>query len=50
MKKTDAVKMLDQLQDCLLRAETAKKDVDLLAALRVTYALLEDWIKKEEKK
>lgn len=50
MKREQAAKYLDQLQDCLLRAETAKKDVDLLAALRVIYALLEDWIKKEEKK
>ena len=47
MKRDDAVKALDQLQDSLLRAETSRKDLDLLVALRVCNMLLEDWIKRQ---
>lgn len=49
MKRADAIKYLDQLQDCLLRSEEAHKDLDLLVALRICYYLLEDWIKKDGK-
>lgn len=45
MKREEAVKYLDQLQDCLLRAETARKDIDLIVALRVCYELLETYVK-----
>ena len=45
MKKSDAVKALDQLQDCLYRAEHGKKDLDLLVALRVLYKVMEDLVR-----
>ena len=47
MKREEAVKYLDQLQDCLLRAETARKDIDLIVALRVCYELLEAYVKSQ---
>ena len=45
MKRADAIKYLDQLQDCLLRSEEAHKDLDLLVALRICYFLLEERIR-----
>ena len=46
MTHEQAVKDLDQLEDCLLRAETAKKDIDLLVALRVLYRILLEKVKE----
>ena len=48
MKRADAMKALDQLQDSLLRAEESKKDRDLLVALRVIYMILEYLAKRME--
>lgn len=48
MQRANAVKALDQLQNCLLRAEKAKKDIDLIVAMRVAYMLLEDWVKRKK--
>lgn len=49
MKHDEAVKILDELENCLLRAETARKDIDLLVALRVLYKIIKEKINEDAK-
>lgn len=50
MKHDEAVKILDELENCLLRAETARKDIDLLVALRVLYKIIKEKINEDAKR
>lgn len=47
MKRNDLAKLLDGIENSCLRAEQAKKDVDLLVALRTIYKILEGMIKDD---
>ena len=47
MTHDEKVKYLDQLEDSLVRAETSRKDVDLLVCLRVLYFLFKDEVKND---
>ena len=49
MTHDEKVKYLDQLEDSLVRAETSRKDVDLLVCLRVLYSLFKDEVKNDSK-
>ena len=48
MTHEKAVECLDQIEDCLVRAETSKKDLDLLVALRVLYLMCKDKVRETE--
>ena len=50
MTHEQAVKILDQLEDSCGRAEKAKKDVDLIVALRVLYQMMLERVKDEGKR
>lgn len=45
MTQQDKARILDQLEDSCLRAETGKKDVDLIVALRAVYKLYEEAVR-----
>lgn len=42
----DKIKWLDQLESALVRAEKARKDIDLLLIMRAMRDLLEEEVKK----
>ena len=48
MKHDEWVRWCDQLEDSLVRAETAKKDRDLLVVLRLAYQIAKEQTKKTE--
>ena len=50
MKHEEAVKIMDQMENCLVRAEMAKKDLDLIVALRALYKLYEEVVRHGEEK
>ena len=50
MKHDEWVRWCDQLEDSLVRAETAKKDRDLLVVLRLAYQIAKEKVKTEERK
>lgn len=45
MKHEEAVKIMDQMEDCLVRAEMAKKDRDLIAVMKAVYKLYEEKVR-----
>lgn len=49
MTHDEKVKILDQLENSLVRAETSRKDVDLLVCLKVLYSLFKDEVKNDAK-
>ena len=49
MTHDEKVKILDQLENSLVRAESSRKDVDLLVCLRVLYSLFKDEVKHDTK-
>lgn len=48
MKHDDWVKWTDQLESSLVRAEAAKKDIDLLVMLRLAYQIAKENMKRTE--
>lgn len=48
MKHDDWVKWLDQLESSLVRAETAKKDIDILLLLRFAFQVAKEKVKESE--
>ena len=50
MKHEDEIRLLDEVEVACVRAEKARKDVDLLVALRVLYKLLEERVKEDERR
>ncbi len=49
MTHDEKVKILDQLENSLVRAESSRKDVDLLVCLRALYSLFKDEVKHDTK-
>lgn len=49
MKHDDWVKWLDQLENSLVRAETARKDVDLIVVLRLAHQIAKERVRESEK-
>ena len=49
MKHDDWVKWCDQLENSLVRAETARKDVDLIVVLRLAHQIAKERVKESEK-
>ena len=47
MQHSDIIKWMEQIEDSLTRAEIGKKDRDLIVVLRLLYAVLKEWEKKE---
>lgn len=47
MKHEDKIRLLDEVETACVRAEKARKDVDLLVALRVLYKILEGMVKDD---
>lgn len=47
MRHEELAKLLDGVENSCVRAEQAKKDVDLLVALRTIYKILEGMIKDD---
>ena len=45
MTQEEKARYLDQLETSCVRAETGKKDVDLIVALRALYKLYEEAVK-----
>ena len=50
MTHDEWVRWLDQIESSLVRAETAKKDIDLLVVLRLAYQICKDQVKGTEQK
>lgn len=50
MTRNEAVKILDQLENCCLRAEEAKKDLDLIVTMRAVFKLYEEVVRHGEEK
>ena len=48
MKHDDWVKWLDQLESSLVRAETAKKDIDILLLLRFAFQVVKEKVKETD--
>ena len=42
MQHSDVIKWMEQIEDSLIRAETAKKDIDLIVLLRLAYRLAKE--------
>lgn len=49
MTHDEKVKYLDQLENSLVRAESSRKDVDLLVCLRALYSLFKDEVKNDSR-
>lgn len=49
MTHDEWVKWLDQLENSLVRAESARKDVDLIVILRLAHAIAKERVKESEK-
>ncbi len=49
MTHDEWVKWADQLENSLVRAETARKDVDLIVVLRLAYQIAKEKTKETEK-
>lgn len=47
MQHSDIIKWMEQIEYSLTRAENGKKDRDLIVVLRLLYAVLKEWEKKE---
>lgn len=47
MTHDEKVKWLDQLESSLVRAETSRKDVDLIVALRLLYQIMKEEVKND---
>ena len=47
MTHKEITKWMEQIEDSLTRAEIGKKDRDLIVVLRLLYAVLKEWEKKE---
>lgn len=43
----DAAKWLDQMENALARAETARKDIDLILTMRAVRAMLEREVRRD---
>ena len=50
MTHDKAVKWLDEMESALVRAEMARKDIDLLFTMRVVREMLEDEVRKDVRK
>ncbi len=48
MTHDEWVHWTDQLENSLVRAETARKDIDLIVVLRMAYAIAKENMKKTE--
>lgn len=48
MTHDDWVKWCDQLENSLVRAESARKDVDLIVMLRLAHQIAKEQVKKTE--
>ena len=49
MNHDKAVKWLDELESALVRAETARKDIDLILVMRLLREELEEDVRKKER-
>ena len=49
MNHDKAVKWLDKLESALVRAETARKDIDLILVMRLLREELEEDVRKDKK-
>ena len=45
MTHDEWVRWLDQIESSLVRAETAKKDIDIIVMLRLAYQICKDQVK-----
>ena len=50
MNHDKAVKRLDEMESALVRAEMARKDIDLLFTMRIVREMLEDEVRKDVRK
>ena len=50
MTHDEWVRWLDQIESSLVRAETAKKDIDTIVMLRLAYQICKDQVKGTEPK
>lgn len=46
MTHDEWVRWLDQIESSLVRAETAKKDIDIIVMLRLAYQICKDQVKE----
>lgn len=49
MNHDKAVKWLDEIESALVRAETARKDIDLILVMRLLREELEEDVRKEKR-
>ena len=49
MTRAELAEALDQLETSLVRAESGKKDVDLIVALRIVHKIAKDRLKEIDK-
>ena len=49
MNHDRAVKWLDEIESALVRAETARKDIDLILVMRLLREELEEDVRKEKR-